>query len=90
MIDSTISYYWNISRLGDGGMGGVRGTGHPPPPLNALKFLPEDVAGDAHVLSRFRGELEAAFALNHPDIRTTYDISEASEKSSHCNGIIRI
>jgi hypothetical protein len=90
MIDSTISHYWNISKLGDDGIGGVRGAGHLPPPLDALKFLPEDVAGDAHVLSRFRQELGAGSALNHPDIRTIYDISEASEKSSHVTASSRI
>src|SRR5690349_9384445 len=78
LVGRTIAHYAITGRLGEGGMGAVylARDGR----LNrevAIKVIAPESASDPDLAKRLLREARAASALNHPNIVTIHEISEA-------------
>ncbi|HLE64383.1 MAG TPA: serine/threonine-protein kinase, partial [Pyrinomonadaceae bacterium] len=74
-LDSHISHYRIVSKIGAGGMGEVyRARDTRLEREVAIKILPANYSSDPDRLKRFEQEARATSALNHPNILTVYDI----------------
>ena len=79
-IGTTVAQYEILERLGGGGMGVVYKARHATlDQFAALKFLPPHMSSDPGAKERFIFEAKAAFALDHVNICTVYDIGETDD-----------
>jgi len=77
MVGTTFLHYRVTGKLGTGGMGVVYdGEDLSLSRPVALKFLPQELAGDAEAARRLQREAKTLAGLNHPNICTVYEVGE--------------
>jgi serine/threonine protein kinase len=77
MIGTILSHYRVVGKLGVGGMGVVYDAEDTRLPRRvALKFLPQDLAGDAEATRNLKREAAMLAPLNHPNVCTIYEIDD--------------
>jgi serine/threonine protein kinase len=92
MQGERVAHYLVTGKLGVGGMGVVyeaEDTRLARPV--ALKFLPDELAGDPDAVRRFEREAQTIALLNHPHICTIYDLGQSHGRSfiamERCDGV---
>src|SRR5258708_40215232 len=77
-LDTSLSHYRIVSRIGAGSMGEVYLAQDTKLDRKvALKILPAELASNRDRMERFVREAKSAAALNHPNIAHVYEIGES-------------
>jgi serine/threonine protein kinase len=77
MVGAIISHYKIIEKIGEGGMGKIYLAGDLELQRKvAIKFLQPQYITDMETKARFKREVKATSALNHPNIITIYIIGD--------------